>query len=61
MFTVLADGTITKVSVVESSGFTLLDSAAEEILTELEKVRPFPKELAASKFEITLPISYTIR
>lgn len=61
MFTVLADGTITKVSVAESSGFTLLDSAAEEILTGLEKVRPFPKELAVSKFEITLPISYTIR
>ncbi|MFZ2967575.1 MAG: TonB family protein [Sulfuricurvum sp.] len=59
-FTVMADGTITNVKVRQSSNFTLLDTAAKEILTALAKVRPIPKELGKDAWEITLPISYII-
>ena len=59
-FTVMADGTIEKTSVEQTSGFTSLDEAAMKILTTLAKVPPIPKELAQESFEITLPIDYTI-
>jgi protein TonB len=59
-FTVMADGTISDVKVKQSSNFTLLDSAAKEILMALAKVRPIPKELEKDSWEITLPIVYEI-
>jgi len=59
-FTVMADGTISGVKVKQSSNFTLLDSAAKDILMTLVKVRPIPKELGKDSWEITLPIAYEI-
>lgn len=59
-FTVLSDGIITAISLSGSSGFTLLDNAALQILTQLAKVKPIPKELAKSSWEITIPIEYAI-
>lgn len=59
-FTVLSDGTINAISLSGSSGFILLDNAALQILTQLAKVKPIPKELAKSSWEITIPIEYAI-
>lgn len=59
-FTVMSDGTIASVSLSSSSGFTLLDNAAVQILTQLAKVKPIPNELVKSSLEITIPIEYAI-
>ncbi len=59
-FTVMADGTISNVKVRKSSNFTLLDSAAKDILMAIAKVHPIPKELGKDSMEITLPIAYEI-
>lgn len=59
-FTIMADGSITRVSVNQTSGFPLLDKAATDILIALVKVRPIPKELGKESWEITLPIEYSI-
>lgn len=59
-FTILSDGTITAISLSGSSGFALLDNAALQILTQLVKVKPIPKELTKTSWEITIPIEYIL-
>jgi protein TonB len=60
-FTLSSDGTITKVSVAASSGFELLDQAASDLLEEIAKVRPVPKELGSEPLDLSIPIHYTIK
>jgi periplasmic protein TonB len=60
-FTVQADGSIVNISLAQSSGFSLLDSAAEKILTELAKTDPIPKALGKARLTITVPVSYLLR
>ena len=60
-FTLLGDGAITNVSVAESSGFELLDRAASNLLKEIGKVRPVPKELGNESLTLTIPMEYTLR
>jgi len=57
-FTVLADGTITNISLSDSSGFGLLDDAAKKILLTLAKAAPIPKELKEESMTITVPVVY---
>ena len=59
-FVILADGTITDVSLQKSSGFGMLDEAAVKLITTLAKVKPIPKELNQDKYEILLPIDYSL-
>ncbi len=59
-FIILADGTITQISLQKSSGFALLDDAAVKIITALAKVKPIPKELNQEKYDILLPIDYSL-
>ena len=59
-FVILADGTITDISLKTSSGFGLLDEAAVKIITTLAKLKPIPKELNKDKYDITLPIDYSL-
>lgn len=60
-FIILDDGTIKGVSIVNSSGFELLDNAASDLLVTIGKVRTIPKEIAKDSLELTIPIEYTIR
>jgi protein TonB len=57
-FTVLADGTITNISLSDSSGFGLVDDAAKKILITLAKAAPIPKELKEESMTITVPVVY---
>lgn len=59
-FIILADGTITQISLQKSSGFELLDDAAIKIISTLAKVKPIPKELNQEKYDIVLPIDYSL-
>ncbi len=59
-FTVLADGTITNISLSDSSGFTMLDDAAKKILITLAKAAPIPKELKEESMTITVPVVYVV-
>ncbi len=59
-FTVLADGTITNISISGSSGFGLLDDAAKKILLTLAKAAPIPKELKEESMTITVPVVYVV-
>ncbi|MDD2357171.1 MAG: energy transducer TonB [Thiovulaceae bacterium] len=59
-FTVLADGTITNISLKDSSGFATLDDAAKKILITLAKTAPIPKELNEQNMSITVPIVYKV-
>ncbi|MFZ2890656.1 energy transducer TonB, partial [Sulfuricurvum sp.] len=54
-FTILDDGTIKGVSVINSSGFELLDNAASDLLVTVGKVRAIPKEIAKDSLELTIP------
>lgn len=59
-FTILADGTVIGAVVAQSAGYGLLDAAAVQILTGM-KVGPIPRELDKQRWEITLPVAYTLR
>ena len=48
-FVILADGTLTDISLSKSSGFGMLDEAALKIITTLAKLKPIPKELGKEK------------
>lgn len=60
-FVILADGTITEISLQKSSGFGMLDDAAIKIITTLAKLKPIPKELNKDKYDIVLPIDYNLQ
>ena len=59
-FVILADGTIIDISLNKSSGFGMLDEAAVKIITSLAKLKPIPKELNKEKYDIVLPIDYSL-
>lgn len=59
-FKILADGTITDVSLKEKSGFRMLDKAAKKILINLAKVATIPKELNQQSINIDIPIEYKL-
>lgn len=52
--------TIASVSLSSLSGFTLLDNAAIQILTQLAKVKQILNELVKSSLKITISIEYAI-
>lgn len=54
-FTILADGQVKNIRVVESCGFTALDSSA---VNTIKRCAPFPKPPLEA--EITLPITYRL-
>ncbi|MBD3809660.1 MAG: energy transducer TonB, partial [Sulfuricurvum sp.] len=60
-FKVIDDGTIKNVSVIDSSGFELLDQSAKELLENIGRFRAIPKELEDELIDLTLPIEYTLR
>ncbi|MBD3806617.1 energy transducer TonB [Sulfuricurvum sp.] len=60
-FKVVDDGTITNVSVIDSSGFELLDQSAKELLYNIGRFRAIPEELGSEPIDLTLPIEYMLR
>jgi periplasmic protein TonB len=59
-FTILKNGEIQNIEIKESSGFTLLDNAAQNILKKISKIKPIPSELDQDKLKIILPIVYQL-
>lgn len=60
-FKLLDDGTIKNISIVDSSGFELLDQSAKELLENIGRFRPIPKELGNESMDLSIPIEYTLR
>jgi periplasmic protein TonB len=59
-FTILHDGTILHVKIKESSGFSALDGAAQNILRLLGHFKPIPKSLGENTLQVTIPIAYAL-
>lgn len=59
-FTLLRDGTIKNTQVAQTSSFEILDNATLNLLKEIAKTEPFPKELSDDTMVIVLPIEYSL-
>ncbi|MCF6298906.1 MAG: energy transducer TonB [Thiomicrorhabdus sp.] len=59
-FTLLPNGQITRLSIIESSNRQLLDNAALQIfqLKMNQQFKPFPKEIVRAQWRIEVPVSY---
>ncbi len=57
-FTISSDGEIKQVSVIKSSGNSLLDSATIQAIKSLSYLPPFPEGIDFSKLTFSLPIRY---
>ena len=62
-FTLTKSGRITQLSIVESSGRSLLDQAALEIFQAkmAYQFKAFPKEITRNNWSIKVPVSYNLR
>jgi protein TonB len=60
-FTVLKDGTIQAIRVVQSSGVSLLDKAAKSAVKKTSGSLPFPGKLERSQWDFTIPIKFSLR
>ncbi|MBE0494666.1 MAG: energy transducer TonB, partial [Thiomicrospira sp.] len=62
-FTIRADGSITNLAVVDSSGRQILDEAALSIFTERMQMffKAFPEEIQRKEWRHTVPIEYKLR
>lgn len=60
-FTILRNGTIKNIQVINTSSFKILDDAALKILDDLAKVDAFPKELSEDEMVVIIPIEYDLK
>jgi len=62
-FTLLPNGRITRLNIIESSGRQLLDNAALEIFQRKmnQQFKPFPQEIARTQWRIEVPVSYYLK
>ncbi|MDY0137655.1 MAG: energy transducer TonB, partial [Thiomicrospira sp.] len=62
-FTLLANGDIVRVHLIDSSGRTLLDEAAMSIFSEKMKhhFKPFPEQINRREWTLSVPIEYKLR
>ncbi|TNC82720.1 MAG: hypothetical protein C9356_02260 [Oleiphilus sp.] len=56
-----ADGTFDEVRLIESSGYTTLDSAALSTIKGIKKFKPLPEDFSPELLSLRLPIQYVIR
>lgn len=56
-----ADGDLTRVHLVESSGYALLDRAAVKNVTELRTVPGAARWLEGSNMDVVLPVRYQLQ
>ena len=59
-FTILADGRLAGLRVVQSSGSELLDEAALEAVREAAPFPPFPPGLGRERWDFTLPLDFNL-
>ncbi|MEW8277919.1 MAG: energy transducer TonB, partial [Candidatus Thiodiazotropha sp.] len=60
-FTVLRNGVVEALRIVDGSGSRLLDKAARGAVEKISGRLPFPDELAREQWEFTIPINYSLR
>lgn len=60
-FTILRNGTIKNMQVINTSSFKILDDAALKILEDIAKLEVFPKELIEDEIVVVLPIEYDLK
>ncbi|MBD3754534.1 MAG: energy transducer TonB [Gammaproteobacteria bacterium] len=62
-FTLLPDGRITGLALLNSSGKSLLDEAALDIIRErmANHFRPFPESVARPQWPIQVPVSFRLQ
>ncbi len=62
-FVINQDGRINHLRLHQSSGYTLLDEAARQVIEEEMRMRfrPFPQGLNLSQIEVSIPIRYQLR
>jgi TonB family protein len=54
------DGHVTDKKIVTPAPFESLNSAAQSLIDEIEGLRPFPREIDASTWKVTVPIEYRL-
>jgi len=59
-FVVLADGRLTAIEVLKSSGHRLLDEAAVQAVREVGQFRPIPAELARTRWPLSVPLNFRL-
>ena len=59
-FVVLANGTISQIQIVKSSGSAVLDNAAKKILSRISGKLPFPQGMQKKQWRLTLPLTYRL-
>ncbi len=59
-FTLLRDGKIQNIQITQTSSFKILDNATLNLLQNIAKIEPFPKELSDATMVIVLPIEYSL-
>jgi protein TonB len=57
-FRVLADGSITNVSLESSSGNKTLDAAALEAVKKIKRYKAIPSEFATNEMDLSIPIKF---
>ncbi len=60
-FLILANGTVTNIKTLKSSGYATLDESAIKAIQKISGKLPFPKELNKKQWLITIPITYRLR
>jgi protein TonB len=59
-FVVLADGRLTEIELVDSSGYDLLDHAAIQAVRDVRQFRPIPSELARKRWNLSVPLNFRL-
>ena len=60
-FLILANGTVTNIRAVKSSGHVILDDSAIKAIKQISGKLPFPKEINKKQWLITIPVTYQLR
>lgn len=60
-FTVLGDGTISRIEIGSSSLSAILDQAASRAVRELGRFKPIPSQLGRDHWEFQVPIRFVMR
>ena len=60
-FLILANGTVTNIKALKSSGYATLDNSAIKAIQQISGKLPIPKELNKKQWQITIPVTYQLR
>jgi protein TonB len=60
-FSVSRNGNISGIALARSSGRTLLDQAALQVIRRIGNAPPFPNEIKRSQWKFSIPIAYSLK